>query len=174
MRRAVWLYDQNRRRGFEIVPAEAEIVRQIFHLYNHAGWGDRKIANHLTNEGIPTPRMSEQLRKEAQGQTYNRQVKAAWAIVTIRGILDNDFYIGTLRQGKYTRAKINGKDIRRADSDHIVMENHHPPIIDSRTFAPLWLCGKSAHKAIIAASGYTTMCIPAFSNAATAAARCLP
>ena len=118
--------------------------------------------------------MSEQLRKEAQGQTYNRQVKAACAIVTIQGILDNDFYIGTLRQGKYTRAKINGKDIRRADSDHIVMENHHPPIIDSRTFAPPWLCGKSAHEAIIAASRQTTMCIPAFSNAATAAARCLP
>ena len=152
LRRAVWLYDQNRRREFEIMPAEAEIVRQIFHLYNHAGWGDRKIANHLTNEGIPTPRMSEQLRKEAQGQTYNRQVKAACAIVTIQGILDNDFYIGTLRQGKYTCAKINGKDIRRADSDHIVMENHHPPIIDSRTFAPPWLCGKSAHEAIIAAS----------------------
>ena len=32
--------------------------------------------------------------------------KNAWAIATVQGILDNDFYIGTLRQGKYTRAKI--------------------------------------------------------------------
>lgn len=49
--------------------------------------------------------------------------------------LDNDFYIGTLRQGKYTRAKINGKDIKRNDDEHIVIENHHQAIIDYRTFA---------------------------------------
>ena len=40
-------------------------------------------------------------------------MKPVWAIVTVQGILDNDFYIGTLRQGKYTRRKINGKDVRR-------------------------------------------------------------
>ena len=38
----------------------------------------------------------------------------------VQGILDNDFYIGTLRQGKYTRKKINGKDVRRDELDHIV------------------------------------------------------
>ena len=79
--------------------------------------------------------MSEQMRKEADGLEYKRQVKAAWAIVTVQGILDNDFYIGTLRQGKYTRAKINGKDIKRDDGEHIVIENHHQAIIDYRTFA---------------------------------------
>lgn len=79
--------------------------------------------------------MSERMRKEADGQEYNRQVKPAWAIVTVQGILDNDFYIGTLRQGKYTRAKINGKDVKRDDEEHIVIENHHQAIIDYRTFA---------------------------------------
>ena len=53
----------------------------------------------------------------------------------MQGILDNDFYIGTLRQGKYTRAKINGKEIKRNDDEHIVIENHHQAIIDYRTFA---------------------------------------
>ena len=53
----------------------------------------------------------------------------------MQGILDNDFYIGTLRQGKYTRAKINGRDIKRNDDEHIVIENHHQAIIDYRTFA---------------------------------------
>ncbi len=53
----------------------------------------------------------------------------------MQGILDNDFYIGTFRQGKYTRAKINGKDLKRDEGDHIVIENHHQPIIDYRTFA---------------------------------------
>lgn len=128
-------YIINKRREFEIVPTEAEIVRKIFELYNKDGWGYKKIANYLTDQGIPTPRMSEQMRKEADGQEYKRQVKAAWAIVTVQGILDNDFYIGTLRQGKYTRAKINGKDVRRDDGEQIVIENHHQPIIDYRTFA---------------------------------------
>ena len=125
----------NKQKEFEIVPTEAEIVRQIFDLYNNHGWGYKKIANHLTEQGIPTPRMSEQMRKEADGETTTRKTKAAWAIVTVQGILDNDFYIGTLRQAKYTRAKINGKDVRRDEEEHIVIENHHQPIIDYRTFA---------------------------------------
>ncbi|MCR4706444.1 MAG: recombinase family protein, partial [Clostridiales bacterium] len=128
-------YIINNRKEFEIVPTEAEIVRRIFDFYNNDGWGYKRIANYLTDQGVPTPRMSEQMRKEADGRDYKRAVKAAWAIVTVQGILDNDFYIGTLRQGKYTRAKINGKDIRRDDGQQIVIENHHQAIIDSRTFA---------------------------------------
>jgi len=128
-------YIVNKRKEFEIVPTEADIVRKVFKLYNEEGWGYKKIANYLTEQGIPTPRMSEQMRKEAEGETSKRVVKAAWSIISIQGILDNDFYIGTLRQGKYTRAKINGKDVRRDEDEQIVMENHHQPIIDYRTFA---------------------------------------
>lgn len=128
-------YIINSRKQFEIVPTEAETVRQIFRLYNDEGWGYKKIANHLTEQGIPTPRMSECMRKEAEGRQVTRKAKAAWAIVTVQGILDNDFYIGTLRQGKFTRAKINGKDVRRDEGEQIVIENHHQAIIDYRTFA---------------------------------------
>lgn len=128
-------YIINKHREFEIVPTEAEIVRRIYDLYNNDGWGYKKIANHLTDLGIPTPRMSEQLRKEAEGKATNIQAKPAWSIVTIQGILDNDFYIGTFRQAKYSRAKINGADLKRDESEHVVIENHHQPIIDYRTFA---------------------------------------
>ncbi len=127
-------YIVGKRQEFEIVPTEAEIVRRIFQLYID-GWGYKKIANQLTDEGVPTPRMAERDRKEAAGEEYKRTVKPAWAIVTVQGILDNDFYIGTLRQGKYTRKKINGKDVRRDELDHIVLERHHQAIIDYRTFA---------------------------------------
>ncbi len=128
-------YIVNKRKEFEIVPTEADIVRRVFDLYNNEGWGYKRIANYLTGQGIPTPRMSELMRKEAEGETSKRTAKAAWSIVSIQGILDNDFYIGTLRQGKYTRAKINGKDVRRDEDEQIVIENHHQPIIDYRTFA---------------------------------------
>ncbi len=127
-------YILNKRREFELVPTEAEIVREIFRLYID-GWGYKKIANHLTDRGIPTPRMAERERREAAGEACRRPAKPVWAIVTIQGILDNDFYIGTLRQGKYTRGKINGKDVRRDEAEHIVIEHHHQPILDYRTFA---------------------------------------
>ncbi len=127
-------YIVNKKQQFEVVPVEAEIVRRIYRLYID-GWGYKKIANTLTDEGIPTPRMAERERKIAEGEEYRRSVKSAWSIATVQGILDNDFYIGTLRQGKYTRAKINGRDILRDEVEQIVIENHHQPIIDYRTFA---------------------------------------
>ena len=128
-------YRINKYKEFEIVPTEADIVRLIFNLYNNEGWGYKRISNYLTEQGIPTPRMSEQMRKEAEGEACKRIARATWAIVTVQGILDNDFYIGTLRQGKYTRVKINGKEVRRNDGEHVVIENHHQAIIDYRTFA---------------------------------------
>ena len=127
-------YILNKQKQFEIVPTEAEIVRQIFRLYND-GWGYKKIANYLTDQCVPTPRMSECERREAQGENVKRSAKAAWAIVTVQGILDNDFYIGTLRQSKYTRRKINGSEVKRNESDHLVFEHHHQAVIDYRTFA---------------------------------------
>lgn len=127
-------YIINKQQQFEICPTEADVVRMIFDLYND-GDGYKKIANKLTGMGIPTPRMSERDRKEADGAEYKRNVRPEWSIITIQNILDNDFYIGTLRQGKYTRAKINGKDVKRDVEEQIVIENHHQAIIDYRTFA---------------------------------------
>ena len=126
-------YKVNTRQEFEVVPTEAEIVRKIFALYID-GWGYKRIANYLTDERIPTPRMSERERKEAEGKEYRRVVKPEWAIVSVQGILENDFYIGTMRQSKYTRKKINGKDIKKGTEEQIVIENHHQPIISYRDF----------------------------------------
>ena len=122
------------KQDFEIVPTEAEIVRKVFALYID-GWGYKRIANYLTDEGIPTPRMSERERKEAEGKDYKRPVKTVWSIATIQGILTNDFYIGTMRSSKYTRRKINGKDVKKDESEHIIIENHHQAIIGYRDFA---------------------------------------
>ena len=119
---------------FEVDEPSAEVVRKIFALYID-GWGYKRIANHLTDEHIPTPRMREKARKEAQGDDYKGKVKEAWSVVTISEILCNDFYIGTLRQHKYKRKKINGQDVELDPTQHIVFENNHEPIIDYRTFA---------------------------------------
>ena len=128
-------YIINKRQEFEVVPTEADVVRKIFDLYNNTGWGYKRISNYLTDQGIPTPRMSEKQRKDAAGEENKIKAKPQWSIVSVQGILDNDFYIGTFRQRKYTRKKINGADRKLEEDEHIVIENHHQPIIDYRTFA---------------------------------------
>lgn len=128
-------YIINKRQEFEIVPTEADVIRKVFDLYNNAGWGYKRISNYLTEQGIPTPRMSEKQRKDEAGEKNKIKAKPEWSIASVQGILDNDFYIGTFRQRKYTRKKINGADMKLDEDEHIVIENHHQPIIDYRTFA---------------------------------------
>lgn len=119
---------------FEVDEPAAEVVREIFRLYSE-GWGYKRIANHLTDQHIPTPRMAEKERREAKGEEYKLRGKNEWSIVTVSEILRNDFYIGTLRQGKYRRRKINGTDTKLEETDHLVFENNHTPIVDYKLFA---------------------------------------
>lgn len=118
---------------YEIDPPAAEVVREVFRLYN-LGWGYKKIANHLTDSGVPTPRANEIAQKEAEGKATKLTARNEWSIITVQAILKNDFYIGTLRQRKYTRKGINGKDVKLGDEDNIVIENAHEPIVDGKTF----------------------------------------
>ena len=119
---------------YEIDPPAAEVVREVFRLYN-LGWGYKKIANHLTDSGVPTPRANEIAQKEAEGKATKLTARNEWSIITVQAILKNDFYIGTLRQRKYTRKGINGKDVKLGDEDNIVIENAHEPIVYGKTFA---------------------------------------
>ena len=112
----------------------AEVVRKIFQMYSE-GNGYRKIANYLTESNIPTPRMHEEQRRIAESEEVRQRAKSTWSIVSVSEILCNDFYIGTFRQAKYKRRKINGADLKTDESEHIVFENHHEPIVDYRLFS---------------------------------------
>ena len=67
----------------EVVGAQAEIVRRIFHMYVHEGMGSPSIAVRLTDEGIPT-------------QTG----KLLWRQSYIHYVLANATYTGTWVYGK--------------------------------------------------------------------------
>ena len=129
-----YVITNSKKMTFEVDEAAAEVVRTIFKLYID-GYGYKRIANHLTDQNIPTPRMREKARKEAAGDEYKGKVKEQWSIVTVSEILCNDFYIGILRERKFRRKKINGADVELDKSEHIVFENHHEPIVDYRMFA---------------------------------------
>ena len=118
---------------YEVDYSEAAIIQKVFNLYL-SGWGYKRIANYLTDLCIPTPRMDQRARIESRKEKCNLKVKSTWSIATIQGILTNDFYIGTLRQGKYSRNRINGIDIKTDEESHIVFTNHHEPIIDTYSF----------------------------------------
>lgn len=128
-----YVITDSKKMTFEVDEAAAEVVRKIFELYNN-GWGYKRIANYLTDKKIPTPRMHEKARKDALGIDNKIKARPIWSIVTVQGIIENDFYIGTLRQGKYKRAKINGDDIKNSESEHIVFEKNHEPIVDEKVF----------------------------------------
>lgn len=129
-----YIISNMKKQEISVVPDEAEVIRKVFELYND-GWGYKKIANYLTDKKIPTPRMKEIQRAEERGDECKLKAKPEWSIVTIQGILSNDFYIGTLRQHKYTRKKIHGVDTKVDESEHFVFENHHEAIIDYKTWA---------------------------------------
>lgn len=129
-----YVMTNSKKMTFEIDEPAAAIVREIFDKYIE-GWGYKRIANHLTDQHIPTPRMCEKMRYEARGEEYKAKFRPEWSIVTIQEILTNDFYIGTLRQHKYTRKKINGADTKLDESENVVFENNHTPIVDYKTFS---------------------------------------
>lgn len=129
-----YIISNMKKQEISVVPDEVEVIRKVFELYND-GWGYKKIANYLTDKKIPTPRMKEIQRAEERGDECKLKAKPEWSIVTIQGILSNDFYIGTLRQHKYTRKKIHGVDTKVDESEHFVFENHHEAIVDYKTWA---------------------------------------
>ena len=129
-----YVITNSKKMNFEVDEPAAEIVRTIFKLYVD-GWGYKRITNYLTDKHIPTPRMREKARKEAAGDEYRAKVREQWSIITVSEILNNDFYIGTLRERKYHRKKINGNAVPLDKSEHIVFENHHEAIVDYRVFA---------------------------------------
>ena len=118
----------------EIVPKEAENIKLVYELYI-SGSGYRKIANYLTDHGIPTPSMVRHERELEEGRMTKRSVATKWTDSMVKDLLDNDFYIGTFRLKKRARNTVHGKDKRVPKEDQCIFENHHLAIIDKATFS---------------------------------------
>lgn len=118
----------------EIVPKEAENIKLVYELYI-SGSGYRKIANHLTDQGIPTPSMVRHERELEEGRMTKRSIATKWTDSMVKDLLDNDFYIGTFRLKKRARNTVHGKDKRVPKEEQCIFENHHPAIIDKATFS---------------------------------------
>ncbi|MFB5762594.1 recombinase family protein [Paenibacillus medicaginis] len=96
-------------RRLEIHEPEAELIRYIFRLHQE-GFGSRKIANILQREGY----------KPSRSDTY-------WPS-TIKRILQNPVYKGTVVLQNYKRVRENGEH-RYKVMDKIITDHAHPAII---------------------------------------------
>ncbi|MFS0918552.1 recombinase family protein [Brevibacillus sp. 179-C 1.1 NHS] len=114
----------------EVDDATASIVKEIFRLYLHEGWGMFSISNLLMRRGIPTPR--------TVSGAANAGMK--WHQNTIKGILSNPVYTGKLvfhrEETTGTLAKSELYKIRRdvEPDKQIVIDNAHPAIISEDDF----------------------------------------
>lgn len=98
----------------EIVPEEAETVREIYRLFIQGktlNW----IAKHLTEQGVPTPRG-----------------KAKWQSSTVESILTNEKYKGcAILQKKFTVDFLSKKmKVNEGEVPQYIVEQSHPAIID--------------------------------------------
>ena len=121
------------KREYKVDDSAAEVVRDIFKMYIE-GSGYKKIAKKLTDDKVPTPKARLKQLMEEQGKTYDGEVGEVWNTASVSHILENDFYIGTLRTNKYTRKGINGVDKKQPEEKNFVFENFHEPILTVELF----------------------------------------
>ena len=116
--RSPYGYDYDKESGDWIINQDESIyVKKIFDMYLNEGYGCTKIANILNDKGIKTKRGGK------------------WANNTIRKIISNPVYIGTLIQGKSRTIDVVIKKSKKIDEkDWYVHENRFEAIIDEDTF----------------------------------------
>lgn len=125
--------NQKDKSKIEIIPKEAEYVKLVYDLYLK-GLGYRRISNYLTENKVPTPSMVRHERELNEGKVTKQKIVTAWSDSMVKDMLDNDFYIGTLRLRKRARSTVHGKDKRIPKEEQYVFKNHHPAIIDKASF----------------------------------------
>ena len=121
--------DENVRKG--IVPDEeaAEVVKRIFCLCAE-GKGPNQIARLLTREQVLTPTNYYYRKTGASHASLDTTRPYSWSGSTVTGILDNKSYLGHMAGLRSTTLSYkNKKLIRHPESEQILVENTHEPLI---------------------------------------------
>jgi len=109
----------------------APVIARIFGLYL-SGFGYKQIASILQGEGVLTPGAYKMLHTNYR----NARTKSdRWAPETIKSILTNPTYCGSVAQNKSVKVSYKSrKMISRKKDEWIVVNNTHEAIIDKETF----------------------------------------
>lgn len=111
----------------------AKIVRKIFALYM-AGYGQNTIARMLNNAHIPCP--SEYKKRCGLNYRNCRRLEDTtyWTYSSIRNILRNRIYTGTMVQNKAFRQICQNRAMALPEEQWIIVPGTHEPIIDEELF----------------------------------------
>ncbi len=102
----------------------ADTVTEIFKLFT-SGMGIADICRFLTAKNIPTPETHK------NGKTAG----TIWNVSSVCQMLEDSVYIGRYTSHKLTTSSYkNKKRIINPESEWVVIENHHPPLVDMETF----------------------------------------
>lgn len=138
--------DENDRNELRIVPEEAEVIRHIFEL-SLAGQNLTQVCRTLNDEKIPTP-LEYKNRRKKQNRKELQQEHKYWQPGTVRTILTNESYLGSMIFHKSVQAQVGGKrTLLRPREEWNVWENHHPAIISKEVFDKVqekFFCKKEA------------------------------
>lgn len=118
-----------------IVEEAADTVRLIFKLYLD-GYGFKQIAKKLNADGVHTPAYYQQtlLGKNVPHTWPQISKQQLWISTTIKRILENEFYAGTLICHKTRTDKINKTFRFIPPKEQYRHENAVPAIIDRETW----------------------------------------
>lgn len=116
-------------------PDTADVVKRIFQMAA-SGMTPFKIGTVLKNDGILKPRAYTM--QETGGKyttTGNIKYPYDWSQKTIITIIQNKVYLGHLVSNKNTTKSFKSKKLVAVDeSEWIIVENTHEPLIDAYTF----------------------------------------
>lgn len=130
----------------------APIVVRIFEMYA-SGMGIRKIAESLTEQGIPSPAAYAYEKYGLKGKPNALNI---WLATTVRDMLHNPIYIGHMPQLRTTTLSYkNHKRLRKDESEWTVVYNTHEPIISQELWDKVRAREKSVARGRRTKHGYT-------------------
>ena len=114
---------------------EAEVVKLIFNKALE-GWGKVKIVRYLNDNNILCRK--EIMRRKKRNISLDDLAitpKYYWCETTIKRLLENEVYIGSVVYNKTGTTSYKSKtQIKRPRSEWIIVENRHEPIISKEDF----------------------------------------
>jgi len=111
----------------------APVIQLIFKLYI-AGNGYKRICDHLTEKGYPTPSEYIRLKHEERGRVFKNTSTKLWQTHMIQRVISGDVYIGTLTTNKRHAMKIKGKQEKVPFEKQYKFVSNHPAIISKENF----------------------------------------
>lgn len=113
----------------------AGVVKDIFRM-KLQGMSQAAIAERLNGKGILSPMEYKHSLGIRIQDNFKTHEQAEWSSMSVRRILENEVYVGTLVQGRYSTPNHKIKKIvDKPKEEWIRIEDSHEPIVSKREFA---------------------------------------